>query len=129
MEWSMRLRTAYQIAEALEHCSTADFAFYNNFSAYTVLFDEEEGAQHRQRPPTKQATRVAGSRRSGPRRKHKTTPIQSDEEIQAQNREEHEQMQIRVAQKAKTQLEKPKGKNQMRPSKPGQFTKAKKNQF
>ncbi|KAG7579447.1 Serine-threonine/tyrosine-protein kinase catalytic domain [Arabidopsis thaliana x Arabidopsis arenosa] len=41
MEWSMRLRVGYCIAEALEYCNSAGFASYNNLSAYSVLFDKE----------------------------------------------------------------------------------------
>ncbi|XP_010474215.1 PREDICTED: probable inactive receptor-like kinase SSP [Camelina sativa] len=200
MEWSVRLRIAYQIAEALDHCSTEGFASYNNLSAYTVLFDEdgdaflscfglikesmddqittgnvnhesvaysfgsahkmihgqnateymdpklevptedaflvfglasqamgensmhiptyellqmkkqhEERASQTQQPKQKPATLVGGCRRSGPNRYKK--PIhQTDEEIQAQNREEFDQMQIRVVRKAQNQLDKLKGK-------------------
>ncbi|XP_010468681.1 PREDICTED: probable inactive receptor-like kinase SSP [Camelina sativa] len=38
MEWSMRLRVAYHIAEALEYCNSEGFASYSNLSAYSVLF-------------------------------------------------------------------------------------------
>ncbi|CAH2051490.1 unnamed protein product [Thlaspi arvense] len=44
MEWEMRLRVAYCVAEALDYCSSAGFASYNNLSAYTVLFDEDGDA-------------------------------------------------------------------------------------
>ncbi|KAG7579446.1 Protein kinase-like domain superfamily [Arabidopsis thaliana x Arabidopsis arenosa] len=44
MEWSMRLRVAYHIAEALEYCSSAGFAKYDNLSASTVLFDKDDDA-------------------------------------------------------------------------------------
>ncbi|KAF8093441.1 hypothetical protein N665_0383s0069 [Sinapis alba] len=40
MEWEMRLKVAYSIAEALDYCSSAGFASYNNLSAYSILFDE-----------------------------------------------------------------------------------------
>jgi len=40
MDWSIRLRVAYFVAEALDYCNTAGFASYNNLSAYKVLFDE-----------------------------------------------------------------------------------------
>ncbi|XP_019100959.1 PREDICTED: probable inactive receptor-like kinase SSP [Camelina sativa] len=235
MEWSVRLRIAYQIAEALDHCSTEGFASYNNLSACTVLFDEdgdaclscfglmkesiryilliagnvnhesvayrfgsvllnlltgkqispnlahkmvhgqnateymdpklevptedaffmfglasqamgensmhiptyellqmkkqhEKRASQTQQPKQKPATLVGGSRRSGPNR-HKKPIHQTDEEIQAHNKEEYDQMQIRVDRKAQNQLDKPKGKNKMRPSKPGQPTKPRRNQF
>ncbi|XP_010468695.2 PREDICTED: probable inactive receptor-like kinase SSP [Camelina sativa] len=44
MEWSMRLRVAYHIAEALDYCSTLGFAKYSNLSASTILFDSDGGA-------------------------------------------------------------------------------------
>ncbi|XP_023641946.1 probable inactive receptor-like kinase SSP [Capsella rubella] len=48
MEWSMRLRVAYHIAEALEYCNSAGLAKYDNLrdglSAYTVLFDKDDDA-------------------------------------------------------------------------------------
>ncbi|EOA33063.1 hypothetical protein CARUB_v10016396mg [Capsella rubella] len=44
MDWYMRLRIACGIAEALDYCNTAGFAFYNNLSAYKVLFDEDGDA-------------------------------------------------------------------------------------
>ncbi|XP_010423402.1 PREDICTED: probable inactive receptor-like kinase SSP [Camelina sativa] len=44
MEWSMRLRVAYHIAEALDYCNTAGFVSYSNLSAYTVLFDKDGDA-------------------------------------------------------------------------------------
>ncbi|XP_010423020.1 PREDICTED: probable inactive receptor-like kinase SSP [Camelina sativa] len=44
MEWSMRLRVAYHIAEALDYCSTAGFVKYSNLSASTILFDSDGGA-------------------------------------------------------------------------------------
>lgn len=40
MEWEVRLKVAYSIAEALDCCSSAGFASYNNLSAYSILFDE-----------------------------------------------------------------------------------------
>ncbi|XP_010490349.1 PREDICTED: probable inactive receptor-like kinase SSP [Camelina sativa] len=44
IEWSMRLRVAYHIAEALDYCNTAGFDLYSNLSAYTVLFDKDGDA-------------------------------------------------------------------------------------
>ncbi|CAE5985963.1 unnamed protein product [Arabidopsis arenosa] len=44
MEWSMRLRVAYHIAEALDYCNSKRFDEYHNLSAYTVLFDKEGDA-------------------------------------------------------------------------------------
>ncbi|XP_033134129.1 probable inactive receptor-like kinase BSK12 isoform X2 [Brassica rapa] len=40
MEWEVRLKVAYSIAEALDCCSSAGFASYNNLSAYSIMFDE-----------------------------------------------------------------------------------------
>jgi len=40
MEWSMRLRVAYHIVEALDYCNSVRFDEYDNLSAYTVLFDK-----------------------------------------------------------------------------------------
>ncbi|XP_010467469.1 PREDICTED: probable inactive receptor-like kinase SSP [Camelina sativa] len=44
MEWSMRLRVAYHIAEALDYCTTSGFVMYDNLSAYSVLFDKDDDA-------------------------------------------------------------------------------------
>ncbi|XP_019086631.1 PREDICTED: probable inactive receptor-like kinase SSP [Camelina sativa] len=44
MEWSVRLRVAYHIAEALEYCNSEGFASYSNLSAYSVLFDKDGDA-------------------------------------------------------------------------------------
>ncbi|CAF1717770.1 hypothetical protein HID58_085184 [Brassica napus] len=44
MEWEVRLKVAYSIAEALDCCSSAGFASYNNLSAYSILFDENGDA-------------------------------------------------------------------------------------
>ncbi|KAL0694253.1 hypothetical protein Bca4012_061433 [Brassica carinata] len=44
MEWEMRLKGAYSIAGALDYCSGAGFASYNNLSAYSILFDENGDA-------------------------------------------------------------------------------------
>ncbi|CAD6209418.1 unnamed protein product [Miscanthus lutarioriparius] len=40
IEWAMRLRVAYYIAEALEYCSTEGRPMYHDLNAYRVLFDE-----------------------------------------------------------------------------------------
>ncbi|GJN30200.1 hypothetical protein PR202_gb18489 [Eleusine coracana subsp. coracana] len=40
IEWAMRLRVAYYIAEALEYCSTEGRPLYHDLNAYRVLFDE-----------------------------------------------------------------------------------------
>lgn len=40
IEWSMRLRVAFYIAEALEYCTTKGRALYHDLNAYRVLFDE-----------------------------------------------------------------------------------------
>ncbi|XP_010515510.1 PREDICTED: probable inactive receptor-like kinase SSP isoform X2 [Camelina sativa] len=44
MEWSMRLRVAYHIAEALDYCITSGFAMYDNLRANSVLFDKDDDA-------------------------------------------------------------------------------------
>ncbi|KAG6604960.1 putative serine/threonine-protein kinase [Cucurbita argyrosperma subsp. argyrosperma] len=40
IEWTMRLRVAFYIAEALEYCTTKGRALYHDLNAYRVLFDE-----------------------------------------------------------------------------------------
>ncbi|RLN39637.1 putative serine/threonine-protein kinase [Panicum miliaceum] len=40
LEWAMRLRVAYYIAEALEYCSTEGRPLYHDLNSYRVLFDE-----------------------------------------------------------------------------------------
>ena len=40
MEWEMRLRVAFGVAQALDYCGGEGFTSYNNLSAYSVLFDE-----------------------------------------------------------------------------------------
>ncbi|KAJ4876862.1 putative inactive receptor-like kinase SSP [Raphanus sativus] len=44
MEWETRLEVAFSIAEALDYCSSAGFASYNNLDAYSILFDENGDA-------------------------------------------------------------------------------------
>ncbi|XP_022140718.1 probable serine/threonine-protein kinase At4g35230 [Momordica charantia] len=41
IEWAMRLRVAFYIAEALEYCTTKGRALYHDLNAYRVLFDED----------------------------------------------------------------------------------------
>ncbi|XP_073001427.1 serine/threonine-protein kinase BSK1-2-like [Typha latifolia] len=40
IEWAMRLRVAYHIAEALEYCSNEGRPLYHDLNAYRVLFDK-----------------------------------------------------------------------------------------
>lgn len=40
LEWAMRLRVAYYIADALEYCSTQGRPLYHDLNAYRILFDE-----------------------------------------------------------------------------------------
>uniref|UniRef100_M8BSI1 Putative serine/threonine-protein kinase n=1 Tax=Aegilops tauschii TaxID=37682 RepID=M8BSI1_AEGTA len=40
IEWAMRLRVAYCIAEALGYCSNEERSLYHDLNAYRVLFDE-----------------------------------------------------------------------------------------
>ncbi|CAN8270854.1 unnamed protein product [Cochlearia groenlandica] len=44
MEWPMRMRVAYCVAEALDYCMTTCYGSYHNLSAYTVLFNEDGDA-------------------------------------------------------------------------------------
>ncbi|KAF3638709.1 putative serine/threonine-protein kinase [Capsicum baccatum] len=39
--WEMRVRVAYYIAQALDHCSAENRKIYHDLNAYRVLFDEE----------------------------------------------------------------------------------------
>ncbi|KAK2969532.1 hypothetical protein RJ640_029825 [Escallonia rubra] len=41
LPWEMRVRVAYYIAEALDHCNTEDRKIYHDLNAYRVLFDED----------------------------------------------------------------------------------------
>ncbi|XP_074581635.1 serine/threonine-protein kinase BSK1-like isoform X1 [Curcuma longa] len=41
IEWAMRLRVAFYIAEALEYCSNEERPLYHDLNAYRVLFDED----------------------------------------------------------------------------------------
>ncbi|KAI9182612.1 hypothetical protein LWI28_027217 [Acer negundo] len=40
IEWAMRLRVAFYIAEALDYCHSEDHSLYHDLNAYRVLFDE-----------------------------------------------------------------------------------------
>ncbi|CAD5176254.1 unnamed protein product [Musa acuminata subsp. malaccensis] len=40
IEWAMRLKIAFCIAEALEYCSNQGWPLYHDLNAYRVLFDE-----------------------------------------------------------------------------------------
>ncbi|KAJ0111015.1 hypothetical protein Patl1_00015 [Pistacia atlantica] len=39
--WEMRLRVAYHIAQALDHCNSQNHNIYHDLNAYRVLFDED----------------------------------------------------------------------------------------
>ncbi|XP_058104229.1 serine/threonine-protein kinase BSK2 isoform X2 [Magnolia sinica] len=41
LPWEMRLRVAYYIAQALDHCNTENRKIYHDLNAYRVLFDED----------------------------------------------------------------------------------------
>ncbi|KAJ8573461.1 hypothetical protein K7X08_009972 [Anisodus acutangulus] len=41
LPWEMRVRVAYYIAQALDHCSAENRKIYHDLNAYRVLFDEE----------------------------------------------------------------------------------------
>lgn len=40
LPWEMRVRVAYHIAQALDHCNTENRKIYHDLNAYRVLFDE-----------------------------------------------------------------------------------------
>ncbi|KAH7512187.1 hypothetical protein FEM48_Zijuj12G0063800 [Ziziphus jujuba var. spinosa] len=40
LPWEMRVRVAYYIAQALDHCNTENRKIYHDLNAYRVLFDE-----------------------------------------------------------------------------------------
>lgn len=40
LPWEMRVRVAYNIALALDHCSAEDRKIYHDLNAYRILFDE-----------------------------------------------------------------------------------------
>ncbi|KAM0050197.1 putative transferase, protein kinase RLK-Pelle-RLCK-XII-1 family [Helianthus debilis subsp. tardiflorus] len=41
LPWEMRVRVAYHIAQALEHCNAENLKIYHDLNAYRVLFDED----------------------------------------------------------------------------------------
>ncbi|CAM8971913.1 unnamed protein product [Rhodiola kirilowii] len=41
MKWTMRLRVAFFLAEALDYCTSQDRALYHDLNSYRVLFDED----------------------------------------------------------------------------------------
>ncbi|MBA0619931.1 hypothetical protein Godav_005718 [Gossypium davidsonii] len=41
IEWAMRLRVAFCIAEALDYCSSEGHPLYHDLNAYRVIFDED----------------------------------------------------------------------------------------
>ncbi|KAK3035479.1 hypothetical protein RJ639_034449, partial [Escallonia herrerae] len=41
LPWAMRVRVAYHIAEALDHCDAENRKIYHDLNAYRVLFDED----------------------------------------------------------------------------------------
>ncbi|KAL3380929.1 hypothetical protein AABB24_001201 [Solanum stoloniferum] len=41
LPWEMRVRVAYYIAQALDHCNAENRKIYHDLNAYRILFDEE----------------------------------------------------------------------------------------
>ncbi|KAG6687769.1 hypothetical protein I3842_11G089000 [Carya illinoinensis] len=41
LPWEMRVRVAYNIAQALDHCNAENHKIYHDLNAYRVLFDED----------------------------------------------------------------------------------------
>ncbi|CAI9786064.1 unnamed protein product [Fraxinus pennsylvanica] len=41
LPWEMRMRVAYHIAQALDHCNAENRKIYHDLNAYRVLFDED----------------------------------------------------------------------------------------
>ncbi|URD83963.1 serine threonine-protein kinase [Musa troglodytarum] len=41
LPWAMRVRVAYYIAQALDHCNTENQRIYHDLNSYRVLFDED----------------------------------------------------------------------------------------
>ncbi|XP_061345097.1 serine/threonine-protein kinase BSK2 isoform X2 [Gastrolobium bilobum] len=41
LPWEMRLRIAYHVAQALDHCSVENRKIYHDLNAYRILFDED----------------------------------------------------------------------------------------
>lgn len=40
MKWSMRLRVALHLAQALEYCTSKGRALYHDLNAYRIVFDD-----------------------------------------------------------------------------------------
>jgi hypothetical protein len=40
MPWAMRLRVAFYIAQALDHCANSGLRLYHDLNGYRVLFDQ-----------------------------------------------------------------------------------------
>lgn len=43
LPWEMRVRVAYHIAQALDHCNAENRKIYHDLNAYRILFDEVLG--------------------------------------------------------------------------------------
>jgi hypothetical protein len=43
MKWTMRLRVALYLAQALDYCSSKGRALYHDLNAYRILFDQVLG--------------------------------------------------------------------------------------
>ncbi|XP_062073695.1 serine/threonine-protein kinase BSK2-like isoform X2 [Humulus lupulus] len=43
LPWEMRVRVAYYIAQALDHCNAVNQKIYHDLNAYRILFDEDGG--------------------------------------------------------------------------------------
>ncbi|RYR29061.1 hypothetical protein Ahy_B01g053353 isoform B [Arachis hypogaea] len=41
LPWEMRVRVAYHVAQALDHCSNENRKIYHDLNAYRILFDED----------------------------------------------------------------------------------------
>ncbi|KAG5102535.1 hypothetical protein AAZX31_17G148600 [Glycine max] len=41
LPWEMRVRVAYHVAQALDHCSLENHKIYHDLNAYRILFDED----------------------------------------------------------------------------------------
>lgn len=46
LPWEMRVRVAYHIAQALDHCNSENRKIYHDLNAYRVLFDEVHILMH-----------------------------------------------------------------------------------
>ena len=40
MQWGMRVRVAFYVAQALDHCSNNNLRLYHDLNAYRVMFDQ-----------------------------------------------------------------------------------------